>query len=35
MRRQLERQFDIEHIHFVPFNVPPAFVYVCRKRITE
>jgi phospholipid N-methyltransferase len=34
MRRQLERQFDIERIHFVPFNVPPAFVYVCRKRRT-
>lgn len=32
MKKQLEGLFDIEHIHFVPFNVPPAFVYVCRKR---
>ncbi|NEW06360.1 phospholipid methyltransferase [Paenibacillus sp. SYP-B3998] len=32
MKIQLARHFDIEQIHFVPFNMPPAFVYVCRKR---
>ncbi|NOU98532.1 phospholipid methyltransferase [Paenibacillus sp. LMG 31457] len=31
MRKQFSSQFEIEHIHFVPFNFPPAFVYVCRK----
>ncbi|MEC0210314.1 methyltransferase domain-containing protein [Paenibacillus ehimensis] len=31
MRKRLSRQFAMERIHFVPFNVPPAFVYVCRK----
>jgi phospholipid N-methyltransferase len=34
MRKQLEGRFHIERIHFVPINVPPAFVYVCRKRRT-
>ncbi|MEC0229954.1 class I SAM-dependent methyltransferase [Paenibacillus alba] len=33
MRKRLNQQFDIERIHFVPLNVPPAFVYVCRKRL--
>jgi phospholipid N-methyltransferase len=32
MKPQLAEQFDIEAIHFVPFNLPPAFVYVCRKK---
>ncbi|WP_425436323.1 class I SAM-dependent methyltransferase [Paenibacillus rigui] len=32
MRKRLSRDFEIEHIHFVPLNVPPAFVYVCRKK---
>lgn len=32
MKKQLEDVFDVEHIRFVPLNVPPAFVYVCRKR---
>lgn len=32
MRSQLSRYFEIETIRFVPFNVPPAFVYVCRKK---
>jgi len=32
MRKQLEQQFDILHVHYVPLNIPPAFVYVCRKR---
>ncbi|MFB6367048.1 class I SAM-dependent methyltransferase [Paenibacillus elgii] len=31
MKSQLEQDFDIETIRFVPFNFPPAFVYVCRK----
>ncbi|MDF2714724.1 MAG: phospholipid N-methyltransferase [Paenibacillus sp.] len=35
MRKQLDRRFDIEHIHFVPLNIPPAFVYVCRKRESD
>ncbi|MFC3748561.1 class I SAM-dependent methyltransferase [Paenibacillus sp. GCM10012306] len=29
MRKQLHQQFEIEHVHFVPLNMPPAFVYVC------
>jgi len=32
MKRQLNEQFVIEDIKFVPMNVPPAFVYVCRKK---
>ncbi|NUU64031.1 class I SAM-dependent methyltransferase [Paenibacillus agri] len=32
MRKQLHQQFEIEHVHFVPLNMPPAFVYVCRKK---
>lgn len=32
MKQQLDRQFRLERIHFVPLNVPPAFVYVCRKK---
>lgn len=32
MRKQLSQRFEIERVHFIPFNVPPAFVYVCRKR---
>jgi phospholipid N-methyltransferase len=32
MKKQLALRFDIEEIKFVPLNVPPAFVYVCRKR---
>jgi len=32
MRKQLEEVFDIEEIKFVPMNVPPAFVYICRKK---
>ncbi|WP_394297937.1 class I SAM-dependent methyltransferase [Gordoniibacillus kamchatkensis] len=31
MRKQLATRFHIEHVHFVPLNFPPAFVYVCRK----
>lgn len=33
MRKQLNGLFDIEHIHYVPWNIPPVFVYVCRKRL--
>jgi len=32
MKKQLGASFDIEHVHYVPLNIPPAFVYVCRKR---
>ncbi|WP_081667140.1 class I SAM-dependent methyltransferase [Paenibacillus pinihumi] len=32
MRKQLDLQFEMEDVHFVPLNVPPAFVYVCRKK---
>ena len=32
MKKQLSDLFDIQEIHFVPMNIPPAFVYVCRKR---
>jgi phospholipid N-methyltransferase len=32
MKQQLGEWFDIEEIKFVPMNIPPAFVYVCRKK---
>lgn len=32
MRAQLSQYFEIKKITFVPLNVPPAFVYVCRKK---
>ncbi|MGZ9583370.1 class I SAM-dependent methyltransferase [Paenibacillus marinisediminis] len=32
MRKLLSSLFEIEHIHYVPWNIPPAFVYVCRQR---
>ncbi|MNO47751.1 tRNA (cmo5U34)-methyltransferase [compost metagenome] len=32
MKKQLSEYFIIDTIIFVPFNIPPAFVYVCRKR---
>lgn len=35
MKKQLAGRFDIEEIKFVSLNVPPAFVYVCRKRGTH
>jgi len=35
MKKQLSGRFDIEEMKFVPLNVPPAFVYVCRKRGTH
>ncbi|MFX3635113.1 MAG: class I SAM-dependent methyltransferase [Candidatus Pristimantibacillus sp.] len=31
MKRQLSQYFNIEHIDWVSLNIPPAFVYVCRK----
>lgn len=31
MKKLLSAQFVIEHIDFTPLNVPPAFVYICRK----
>ncbi|MEK8131631.1 phospholipid methyltransferase [Paenibacillus filicis] len=35
MRKTLSRMFTVEHVHFVPLNIPPAFVYVCRKSDEE
>ncbi|EPY03685.1 methyltransferase type 11 [Paenibacillus alvei TS-15] len=32
MRIKLSLYFDVEALHFVPLNMPPAFIYVCRKR---
>lgn len=32
MRQQLSEQLEIEQVHFVPWNIPPAFIYVCRKK---
>lgn len=32
MKKQLSFYFDIDEIKFVPINIPPAFVYVCRKK---
>ncbi|WP_010492877.1 class I SAM-dependent methyltransferase [Paenibacillus elgii] len=32
MKRALQQKFVLEKIAFVPWNVPPAFVYVCRKK---
>ncbi|MCG7381703.1 methyltransferase domain-containing protein [Paenibacillus sp. ACRRY] len=32
MKKSLTEHFDIEKIDFTPLNIPPAFVYVCRKK---
>ncbi|PZE22188.1 class I SAM-dependent methyltransferase [Paenibacillus xerothermodurans] len=32
MKKQLSELFHVESIRFVMLNVPPAFVYVCRKK---
>jgi len=34
MKKILSEHFIIETIPFVPLNIPPAFVYVCRKKET-
>lgn len=34
MKKILSEQFSIEKIKLVPINIPPAFVYVCRKKET-
>lgn len=34
MKKTLSEYFIIEKLEFVPLNVPPAFVYVCRKKET-
>ncbi|WP_027365510.1 class I SAM-dependent methyltransferase [Desulfotruncus alcoholivorax] len=31
MKKQLQSRFRNMDICFVPFNIPPAFVYICRK----
>ncbi|WP_435164814.1 class I SAM-dependent methyltransferase [Paenibacillus glycanilyticus] len=33
MKNLLSEHFEIETISLVPFNIPPAFVYVCRKPV--
>ncbi|WP_442600802.1 class I SAM-dependent methyltransferase [Paenibacillus sp. KN14-4R] len=35
MQQQLMKHFEIEMIHYVLWNLPPAFIYVCRKRRGE
>lgn len=35
MKKQLREHFDIKKIKFVPLNIPPAFVYVCRKKVDK
>lgn len=32
MKKLLSEHFELERISLVPLNLPPAFVYVCRKR---
>ena len=32
MKRTLNHHFIVEEVAFVPFNFPPAFVYVCHKK---
>ncbi|MEC0126995.1 class I SAM-dependent methyltransferase [Paenibacillus pabuli] len=34
MKKKLSKHFIIEKIEFEPLNLPPAFVYVCRKKET-
>ncbi|MBW5445963.1 methyltransferase domain-containing protein [Cohnella sp. CFH 77786] len=33
MKKRLSNSFRVERIRFVPWNLPPAFVYVCRRKI--
>lgn len=35
MKKALSDAFEIANIDFTPFNLPPAFVYVCRKRMNS
>lgn len=35
MKRQLSQYFNIERIDWVSLNIPPAFVYVCRKESSK
>lgn len=35
LKRHLTERFDLEAVRFVPVNVPPAFVYCCRKGTGE
>lgn len=32
MKQQLAAHFELERIRCVPFNLPPAFVYICRNK---
>ncbi|MED0668798.1 hypothetical protein P4S95_00990 [Aneurinibacillus aneurinilyticus] len=31
MKKRLQADFSTIELRFVPFNIPPAFVYICRK----
>ncbi|MFP5112537.1 class I SAM-dependent methyltransferase [Bacillaceae bacterium C204] len=33
MKKHLSKRFEIERINLVPLNFPPAFVYVCRRKL--
>lgn len=35
MKKQLSEHFEIVAIKWVPLNIPPAFVYVCRKKTAD
>jgi phospholipid N-methyltransferase len=35
MKKQLREHFDIVAIRFVLLNIPPAFVYICRKKAVK
>ncbi|WP_139997423.1 class I SAM-dependent methyltransferase [Paenibacillus paridis] len=35
MKKSLSEKFVVESIGLVPFNVPPAFVYTCRKVLKD
>ncbi|GGG76689.1 class I SAM-dependent methyltransferase [Paenibacillus radicis (ex Gao et al. 2016)] len=32
MRKQFSSSFEVERVAFMPLNIPPAFIYICRKR---
>lgn len=35
MKPLLQQYFEMEAVRFVPLNVPPAFVYVCRNAVQD
>jgi len=32
MKKELSAKFNLQQIKFIPLNIPPAFLYVCRKK---